>query len=434
MDKTESLRLRKAAAVSTGVASRDIYAARAENAELWDVDGRRYIDFASGIAVTNTGHRHPRVMRAVAEQAEAFTHTCFHVSPYESYIRLAERLNEFVPIVGNAKTMFVTTGAEAVENAVKIARNATGRSGIIAFSGAFHGRTMMGMALTGKVMPYKKGFGPFPAEVYHATYPNTFMGISVAEALESIDTLLTVNVDPTRIAAIIVEPIQGEGGFVPAPPEFLVALRALADRHDMLLIVDEVQSGMARTGRMFGINHSGVRADIITLAKGLAGGFPLSAVVGRSDLMDTVHPGGLGGTYGGNPLAIAAANAVLDVIEDEKLCARAAMIGDRLSAKLSDIARRQGNEAIGDVRGLGAMVAFELVRGGEPNEANPALATAIVEETQARGLITLLCGTRFNVVRLLPPLTTPDEILVEALEILEASIDSVLSREVAGAE
>ena len=428
MSKTESLRARHMAAVTIGVGTKGIYAERAENAELWDVDGKRYVDFAAGIAVNNTGHRHPKVMAAVAEQASRFTHTCFHVAPYENYIRLAERLNAAAPISGPAKTMLVTTGAEAVENAVKIARIATGRPAIIAFAGGFHGRTMMGMALTGKVVPYKKGFGPFPADVFHAPYPNPFHGVSIEDALRNLNALLAADVDPARVAAMIIEPVQGEGGFVPAPAEFLQAIRTIADQHGILLIADEVQTGIGRTGAMFAFERSGVKADLVTLAKGLAGGFPLSAVVGRADLMDAAHAGGLGGTYAGNPLAVAAANAVLDVIEEEELCPRADHIGQTITARLLDISRRQGMECVGEVRGPGAMVAFELVTDRVSRSPDAPLATSLIAEAEKRGLILLGCGTRFNVIRLLPPLTIPDEILAEGLEILEASLDAVVHR------
>jgi 4-aminobutyrate aminotransferase/(S)-3-amino-2-methylpropionate transaminase len=370
-------------------------------------------------------------MAAIADQAQAFTHTCFHVAPYEGYITLAERLNAIAPVEGAAKTMLVTTGAEAVENAVKIARAATGRSAVIAFNGAFHGRTMLGMALTGKVTPYKKGFGPFPADIYHAPFPNALRGVSVEAALQALRTLLLTDVDPARVAAFIVEPVQGEGGFLPAPAEFLKGLRSLADEHGILLIVDEIQAGMARTGRMFGIEHSGVKADLVTMAKGLAGGMPLSAVVGRALLMDAAQPGGLGGTYAGNPLAIAAANAVLDVIAGEGLMDRAAKIGKKVFGRLRDLAARQGNERIGDVRGLGAMIAFELVTDRRTLTPDAAAASAIVAETERRGLITLACGTNFNVIRLLPPLTIEDELLDEALDILEASIGAVFSQQLA---
>lgn len=427
MSNTEQLKARRNEAVANGVATRGIYAARAENAELWDVDGKRFIDFAVGIAVNNTGHRHPKVMAAVAKQAEAFTHTCFHVAPYEGYVKLAERLNAATPGDFAKKTMLVTTGAEAVENAVKMARAHTGRSGVIAFTGAFHGRTLLGMALCGKVTPYKKAFGAMPPEVVHIPFPNAFHGTSVEVSLSVLDNIFKSSIDPGRVAAMIIEPVQGEGGFNIAPPEFLRALRKICDEYGIVLIADEVQAGMARTGKMFGFEHSGVAADLVTMAKGLAGGFPLSAVTGRKEIVDAAPVGGIGGTYGGNPLAVAASHAVLDVIEEENLCERAAEIGDKIMARLNDIASRQGMEAIGDVRGLGAMVAFELVTDRDTNAPDAALTQAIVAEAEARGLIILPCGTRANVVRLLPPLTVPMDQLDEALDILEASIEAAVN-------
>lgn len=425
---TAALIARKTAAVARGVGTRGIYAARAENAQLWDADGRRFIDFAAGIAVNNTGHRHPRVMAAVAEQAQAFTHTCFHVAPYESYLTLAERLNALTPGDFSKKTMLVTTGAEAVENAIKMARAFTGRSGVISFSGAFHGRTLLGMALTGKVAPYKKGFGAMPPEIVHAPFPNDFHGVSEAEAIASLERLFASSVDPERVAAIIIEPVQGEGGFNIAPVSFLRALRAICDQYGIVFIADEVQAGMARTGRMFGFDHAGVAPDLVTMAKGLAGGFPLSAVTGRAEVVDAPLPGGVGGTYAGNPLAIAAANAVLDVIADENLCARANEIGQIIRDRLTAMAERQGMECIGDVRGLGAMNAFELVKDRETRAPDAALTAAIVAEAEARGLILLSCGTRYNVIRLLPPLTIPMDQLAEALDIIEASVEAAIQK------
>ena len=427
MATSNDLHARQKAAVAGGVGTRTIFADKALNAELWDVEGNRFIDFSAGIAVNNTGHRNPTVMKAVAEQANRFTHTCFHVAPYESYIQLAERLNQIAPTGAENRTMLITTGAEAVENAVKIARAYTGRAGIIAFSGAFHGRTMLGMALTGKVMPYKKNFGPFPADVYHAPFPNPFLDYSTEQAVAELERLFASDVDPARIAAFIVEPVQGEGGFNVAPRDFLVRLREIADRRGIVLIADEVQAGMARTGKMFGFEHAGVKPDLVTMAKGLAGGFPLSAVTGKAEIMNAAHPGGLGGTYAGNPLAIAAANAVLDVIEDEKLCERAAEVGRRISGRLISIASRQGMERIGEVRGLGAMVAFELVEDRQSKAAAPHITNRIVAEAETRGLILLSCGTRLNVIRLLPPLTIEWHVLEEGLAILEASIEAAFS-------
>jgi 4-aminobutyrate aminotransferase len=431
MTTNADLRARQSAAVANGVATRSIYATRAENAELWDVEGKRYLDFAAGIAVNNTGHRHPRVMAAVAEQAMAFTHTSFNVAPYENYIALAERLNRLAPGDFAKKTMLVTTGVEAVENAIKIARAHTGRSGVIAFGGGFHGRTMLGMALTGKVKPYKAGFGPFPADIFHAPFPSDFHGVSVEECLRTLDMMLLSSIDPMRVAAFIVEPIQGEGGFNVAPPEFLQALRARADKYGILLIADEIQAGMARTGRMFCFEHAGVVADLTTMAKGLAGGFPLSAVTGRADVIDSAPVGGLGGTYAGNPLAIAAAHAVLDVIEDENLCVRATEIGDILLGRLGALAARQGMECIGDVRGKGAMVAFELVTDRTSKAPDAALTNAIIAEAEARGLIVISCGMHGNAVRLLPPLTTPMGQVHEAMDILEAAIEAAAMKRAA---
>ncbi|MDP9011473.1 MAG: 4-aminobutyrate--2-oxoglutarate transaminase [Pseudomonadota bacterium] len=431
MSTSTELKARKAAAVPNGVGTKGIYVARAENSEIWDVDGRRYIDFAAGIAVLNTGHRHPKIMAAVAAQAEAFTHTCFHVAPYECYVRLAERLNALAPGDFAKKTLFLSSGAEAVENAVKIARYFTKRSAVIAFSGGFHGRTHMTMALTGKVMPYKRGFGPFPAEVYHAEFPQPYRGITTEQALADIDRLFHGDVDPKSVAAIIIEPVQGEGGFNVAPFDFLRALRRLCDEHGIVLIADEVQGGMARTGKMFSIEHAGVVPDLITMAKGLGGGFPLSAVTGRASIMDSVHPGGLGGTYGGNPISVAAAHAVLDVIESEGLCSRAAGVGQRMRNHLDALAKRL--PCIGDVRGLGAMVAFELVRDPKTKEPDAERTAAVLANAEKRGLILLSCGTAANVVRLLAPLTIPDAVLEEGLTVLSAALNDAYGRESARA-
>jgi 4-aminobutyrate aminotransferase/4-aminobutyrate aminotransferase/(S)-3-amino-2-methylpropionate transaminase len=431
MSTSTELTARKAAAVPNGVGTKGIYVARAENSEIWDADGRRFIDFAAGIAVLNTGHRHPQIMAAVAEQAQAFTHTCFHVTPYESYVRLAERLNALAPGDFAKKTLFLNSGAEAVENAIKIARYYTKRSAVIAFSGGFHGRTLMTLALTGKVMPYKRGFGPFPAEVYHAEFPQPYRGISTQQALEDLDRLFHGDVDPKSVAAILIEPVQGEGGFNVAPFDFLRALRRICDEHGIVLIADEVQGGMARTGKMFSIEHSGVIPDLMTLAKGLGGGFPLSAVTGRAAIMDSAHPGGLGGTYGGNPISIAAAQAVLDVIASEGLCARALRIGQKMSSRLEALAKEL--PCIGDVRGLGAMVALELVKDPKTREPDPETTAAVLAHAEKRGLILLSCGTSANVVRLLAPLTIPDALLEEGLTALAAALKDAMGVESARA-
>jgi len=428
MSATLALADRHKAAVPRGIATKTIYAARAQNAELWDVDGKRYIDFAAGIAVLNTGHRHPAVMAAVAQQTEAFTHTCFNVAPYETYIRLAERLNAATPGTFAKKTMFVTTGAEAVENAVKVARRFTGRSAVIAFGGGFHGRTMMTMALTGKVSPYKKGFGPFPAEVYHAPFPKKSQGIDTAKALDGLRQIFLNDVEPARVAAIIVEPVQGEGGFNIAPFDFLQELRAICDEHGILLIADEIQTGIARTGRMFAIEHADVVPDLITMAKGLGGGFPLSAVTGRAEIMDAADPGGLGGTYAGSPIGLAAAHAVLDVIESEDLCSRATEIGTRMRNRFEELARRNSFSCIGDVRNLGAMVAVEFVKDRDSYRPDAEIVTALIANAQEKGLILLSCGVDANIVRLLAPLTIPMEQVDEGLDIFESALTEVVGK------
>ena len=397
-----------------------VYVERARNAEVWDVEGRRYLDFGSGIAVVNTGHSHPRVVEAVRAQAERFTHSCIMVTPYPAAVELAERINALAPL-RDARTMFVSTGAEAVENAVKIARAATGRPGVIAFRGAFHGRTNLCMGLTGKVVPYKKGFGPFTPGIHHAPFPAAYLGVSAAASLRALDALFASEIPPDQVAAIIIEAVQGEGGFYPAPEGFLNSLRELCDKHGILLIIDEIQTGFGRTGTFFACQHQGVEPDLVTLAKGIAGGLPLAAVTGRAAVMDGPEPGGLGGTYAGSPLACAAGLAVLDVIEDERLCARAVEVGARVEAGLRAL-QQTHPERIGDVRGLGAMVAMELVRDGDPGRPDPQLTRALVARAAERGLILLSCGVRGNVIRILTPLTIPLEQVDEGLAILAAAL------------
>jgi 4-aminobutyrate aminotransferase len=421
--KNSAISERKNQSISRGVGmTTQIYADRAENSEIWDVEGRRYIDFSSGIAVVNTGHRHPKVIEAVKAQLDRFTHTCHQVVPYESYVRLAERLNGMLPGKFDKKTIFVTTGAEAVENAIKIARNATGRPAVIAFAGGFHGRTFMGMALTGKVVPYKVGFGAMPADVFHAPFPVALHGVSVADSLAALDRLFKADVDPARVAAIIVEPVQGEGGFYEAPRDFMTALRRICDQHGMLLIADEVQTGFARTGKMFAMDHHEVAPDITTMAKSLAGGFPLSAVTGRAEIMDAPNPGGLGGTYGGSPIGVAAAHAVLDVIEEEKLCDRANTLGARLKQRLQSIPN--DTPEIVDIRGPGFMNAVEFndVKKGLPSAE---IANAVRLKALDKGLILLTCGVYGNVIRFLAPITIQDGVMNEALDILESAIREV---------
>ena len=394
------------------------YVERARNAELWDVDGHRYIDFAGGIGVLNTGHLHPRVQEAVQAQLTKFSHSCYTVAPYEGYVALAERLVEKAPISGPKKAVLLTTGVEAVENAVKIARAATGRSALIAFGAAFHGRTLLGMALTAKVAPYKQGFGPFPAEVYHVPFPTG--DVSSADSLQAIDELFANDVDPARVAAFVIEPVQGEGGFNPAPPEFLAALRALCDKHGILIIADENQSGFARSGKWFAIEHGGIEPDLITTAKSLAGGFPLSAVVGRAELMDAPVPGGLGGTYAGNPVGIAAALAVCDVIEDEGLVARSEVLGARLRKHLESL---NDVPELAEVRGLGSMLAADFRKpGGGARAWDAPFAKAVQKHALEMGLILLTCGTGGSAIRFLYPLTIEDALFDEALDILTRAI------------
>lgn len=415
---------RRQAAIPRGVGhSHQIFIARGENAEIWDVEGRRYVDFAGGIAVLNTGHRHPAVIQAVKDQLDRYTHTCFQVLAYEPYVELAERINAKAPGDFSKKTLFLTTGSEAVENAIKIARAATKRSGVICFAGGYHGRTLLTLAMTGKVVPYKAGFGPFPAEVFHAVFPNALQGVTVDDSIASVEAILKNDIEASRVAAIIIEPVQGEGGFHVAPPELLQRLRTLCDAQGILLICDEVQTGAGRTGTWFAVEQSGVAPDLITMAKSMAGGFPISAVVGRAEVMDAAAPGGLGGTYAGSPIACAAALAVLDVFEKENLLQRSVDVGKRLTAALKEMATRHA--CIGDVRGLGAMVAIELFKNGDIKQPDAELAKRIASEATGRGLILLTCGTYGNVIRVLVPLTASDAILDEGLGIMSACFDAV---------
>jgi 4-aminobutyrate aminotransferase len=411
---------RRSDAISRGVGvTTQVYADKAENAEIWDIEGRRYIDFAAGIAVVNTGHRHPKVIAAVKDQLDHFTHTCHQVVPYENYVRLAERLNDLVPGQFKKKTVFVTTGAEAVENAVKIARAATNRSAVIAFTGAFHGRTFMGMTLTGKVVPYKTGFGAMMPDVFHVPFPVALHGTTPEESRAVLDKLFKADVDPNRVAAFIVEPVQGEGGFYEVPRAFMAKLRELADKHGILMIADEVQTGFARTGKMFAMEHYGVVADITTMAKGLGGGFPIAAVTGRAEIMDAPGPGGLGGTYGGNPIGIAAGNAVLDVIAEEKLCERADSLGNRLKQRLQSLT--EAVPQIADIRGPGFMNAVEFnLPGTKTPDAD--FANKVRAKALDKGLILLTCGVYGNVIRFLSPITIQDDVFAEALDILETTL------------
>lgn len=393
---------------------------KALNSEVWDVEGKRYIDFAGGIAVLNTGHRHPKLVEAVEAQLARFTHTCYQVLPYESYVTLAERINQLTPGDHAKKTCFFSSGAEAAENAVKIARAYTGRPGIIAFSGGFHGRTMMACALTGKVVPYKVGFGPFPSEVYHIPFPMELHGVTVEDSIHALHALFKADVDPKRIAAIMIEPVQGEGGFYVAPSELMTALRKECDEHGILLIMDEVQSGFARTGKLFATEHYDVIPDVIVMAKSLAGGMTLSGVCGKAEVMDGPAPGGLGGTYAGNPLAIAAAHAVIDIIEEEQLVARANYLGEKLTQRLK--AAQSKIPALKEIRGLGSMIAAEFFN-PETNQPCMDAVKRVQQAALAEGLILLTCGVYGNAIRFLYPLTIQDAVFDEALAIIDRALE-----------
>ncbi|MCG9962760.1 MAG: 4-aminobutyrate--2-oxoglutarate transaminase [Shewanella sp.] len=418
----DSLMARRQAAVAAGVGQiHPIFTARAENASVWDVEGREFIDFAGGIAVLNTGHLHPKVKAAVAAQLEDFSHTCFMVLGYESYIQVCEKLNQLVPGDFAKKTALFTSGSEAVENAVKVARAYTKRAGVIAFTSGYHGRTMAALALTGKVAPYSKGMGLMSANVFRAEFPCALHGVSDDDAMASIERIFKNDAEPSDIAAIILEPVQGEGGFYAVSPAFMQRLRALCDREGIMLIADEVQTGAGRTGTFFAMEQMGVSADITTFAKSIAGGFPLSGITGRAQVMDAIGPGGLGGTYGGNPLACAAALAVLEVFEEEKLLERANAIGERIKSALNTM--QVEHSQIADVRGLGAMIAIELMEDGKPA---PQYCAQILAEARNRGLILLSCGTYGNVLRILVPLTVSDTQLDAGLGILKTSFNAVL--------
>ena len=423
---------RRDASVPRGVASAaPIYASYAENAELWDVDGNRYIDFVGGIGVLNTGHRHPGVVAAAKAQEDHYTHTSFQVVPYAPYIELAEKLNALAPGSAPKKTLLVTTGAEAVENAVKIARAATGRPGVIAFTGGYHGRTLMTLGLTGKVSPYKKDVGPFPSDIFRAPFPSVRDGITVEDAITGLKNLFLTDAQPERVAAIIIEPVLGEGGYTPVPFEMMTQLREICDQHGILLIADEVQAGFGRTGKWFAIEHSGVVPDLITVAKSMAGGYPLAGVIGRADIMDAMAPGGLGGTYGGNPVACAAALAAIHAIEEEGLLARSIAIGEHLKARFAEIGKRAAPYRFWDIRGLGGMVAVEFVSDFESARPDADFTKRVIAHALSRGLLLLSCGMHGNAVRVMVPLTASDAILNEGLDIFEAAVEAAVAEETA---
>ncbi len=393
---------------------------RGEGAQVWDVDGRRYLDFVGGIGVMNVGHNHPRVVHAVQEQLQRISHVAFQVAAYPPYLELAARMNALVGGGEPYKSIFLTSGAEAVENAVKIARAHTNRPSVIAFRGGFHGRTLLGVTLTGMAAPYRQNFGPFAPEIFHAAYPNPYRGCTAAMSLASLEELFATTITPDRVAAFLIEPVQGDGGFLPAPPEFLQGLQALARRHGIVLIADEIQTGFGRTGTMFAFEQSGIRPDLVTTAKSLAGGLPLSGVVGRAEIMDAPLPGGLGGTYGGNALACAAALAVLDAFAQDGLLERSRSLGTALNKRLRMM--QAAHPAIGEVRGLGFMQAVEIVARDRTPDA--AATQRIIDKAREEGLLVIKCGVYRNVIRFLAPLVTTDAQLAEGMDIFARALDA----------
>jgi 4-aminobutyrate aminotransferase / (S)-3-amino-2-methylpropionate transaminase / 5-aminovalerate transaminase len=402
-----------------------IVIADGRGAIVTDVDGNAFVDFAGGVGCLNVGHSHPRVVAAVQEQATHFFHTDFTIVPYEIYVEYAERLTAIAPFSGPSKAAFFNAGTEAVENAVKFARGYTRRPAVIGFEGAFHGRTLLSLTLTSKTHPYKAGLGPFAPEVYRVPFPDEYRGITAADALEALERALSTQVAAETVAAIVVEPVQGEGGFIPAPQEFMEGLRAICDREGILLVVDEVQTGFGRTGRMFAIEHYGVEPDLMAVAKSIAGGLPLSGVVGKAEIMDSLWDNAVGGTYVGNPIALAAAVAVLDVFEEEALVARAQQVGDTIRARM--LAWQERFEAIGDVRGLGAMLAVEYVEDRATKEPAPSIASRVAEEAALRGLLLLKAGIHSNCNRVLCPLVITDAELEEGLAAWEEALEAVLA-------
>ena len=428
MTTNKEFEIRRDNAVARAIAySSTFIAERAENAEIWDVEGKRYIDFCGGIGCQNTGHRNDRVVSAIKQQLDSLTHTCFQVTPYESYITLAERLNALLPGDFAKKSLFFSAGGEAVENAIKIARYYTKRPALITFTNGYHGRSYMGMALSARMIPFKQGFGPFPSDIYRLPFPDDFHGISLEDTKRAFDTLFRSDCPPDQIAAIFFEPVQGEGGYNIATPEFVEYLRDLCDAHGIVLVADEIQSGMGRTGKMFAMEHFCIHPDLSCIGKSIGGGLPISGVVGRADIIDTVPPGGLGGTFGGNPIACAAALAVLDEIETENLLAKGLNMGERIDARLRKMAQRNSLDCIGDVRALGCMNAIEIVRDRQSRDPDGELAAKIAQRALHNGLILVTAGPTRNVIRLLVPLSISEQVLDEGLDLLEQSLEEAVA-------
>lgn len=423
-NKSEALFKRREAVVARGVSTGlQIMVDHAKNASIWDVNGKEYIDFAGGIAVLNCGHLHPKVVKAVQDQLTKVSHTCFQVVGYEPYIALCEKITALTPGKFSKKAVLMSTGSEAVETAVKIARAATGRTGVIVFDAAFHGRSLFTLSMTGKKVPYAAGMGLTPGGVFRALFPRPIHGVTVQDSLASIERIFKNDVEPRDVAAIVIEPIQGEGGFYVAPKEFMAALRKICDQHGIILVADEVQSGAGRSGTFFAMEQLGVDADLITFAKSVGGGFPISGVTGKAEIMDSVAPGGLGGTYAGNAVSCAAALAVLEVFEEEKLLERSKKIGERIKEKLTEIQRK--HKTVGEIRGLGAMIAFECFKDGDPSKPNAELVAKVVQKAKEKGLLLLSCGSYYNNIRILVPLTVSDADLDKGLKIISDCFDEL---------
>ena len=428
MTTNQEFETRRDGAVARAIAySSTFIADRAENAEVWDVEGKRYIDFCGGIGCQNVGHRHDRVVTAIKDQLDRLTHTCFQVTPYESYIALAERLNALLPGDFEKKSLFFSAGGEAVENAVKIARYATNRPALITFTNGYHGRSYMGMALSARMVPFKVGFRPFPSEVYRLPFPDEYHGVSLDDTKRAFETLFRSDCPPDQIAAIFFEPVQGEGGYNIATPEFLAYLRELCDEHGIVMVADEIQTGMGRSGKMFAMEHYGIQPDLTCVGKSIGGGLPISGILGKAEIIDAVPPGGLGGTFGGNPLACAAALAVLDVIETDNLLERGLEMGKAIDGRLRGMAARNSLTCIGDVRSLGCMNAIEIVSDRESREPDGDLTAKIASIALDKGLILVSAGPTRNVIRLLVPLSASMAVVNEGLDVLESTLEEAVA-------